>query len=115
MASIVQPKPLKHAPSGCGQQPQALHQKVSTCTSSTLSRKGKLTISDKDLRIFRRWEMAHALHRLMLAAGDLLASRLAHLGRVAPVVLARQHVHGALLGVDAGHAAAAVPSTCERC
>ena len=55
--------------------------------------------------------MAHAFHSLVLSASDLLASRLAHLRRVAPVILARQHVHWALLGVDAGHAAAAVPST----
>ena len=55
--------------------------------------------------------MAHTLHGLVLATSDLVASRLAHLRRVGPVVLARQHVHGTLLGVDAGHAAAAIPST----
>ena len=58
--------------------------------------------------------MAHALHSLVLAASNLLASRLAHLRRIAPVVLACEHVHGTLLSVDAGHAAAAVPSTCEN-
>ena len=58
--------------------------------------------------------MAHTLHRLVLATSDLVAGRLAHGRSVAPVVFARQHVHRALLGVDAGHAAAAVPSTCEN-
>jgi hypothetical protein len=54
--------------------------------------------------------VADAFHRLVLASRDFVASRLAHLRRVRPVVLACQHVHGALLGVDAGHAAAAVPA-----
>ena len=58
--------------------------------------------------------MAHAFHRLVLATRDLVASCLAHGRGVGPVVLARQHVHGALLGVDAGHAAAAVPTTWSR-
>jgi hypothetical protein len=74
-----------------------------------------LTVTNKDLRILGRREMTHAFHSLVLAASNLLASRLAHLRRVAPVILARQHVHGTLFGVDAGHAAATVPSTCENC
>jgi hypothetical protein len=106
---------LKHAPFGCDQQPQALHQR-SAITLSRHSQPSKqvLTVTNEDLRVLCRREMAHAFHRLVLAASDLLASRLAHLRRVAPVVLARQHVHGTLLGVDAGYAAAAVPSTCEN-
>jgi len=79
--------------------------------STLLPRKRILTVPNKDLWILRRWEMAHTFHRLVLAASDLLASRLAHLRCVAPVVLARKHVHGTLLGVNAGHAAAAVPAT----
>lgn len=70
-----------------------------------------LTVSNKHLRVLCRREMAHALHRLVLAASDLVASRLAHGRGIGPVVLAREHVHRALLGIDAGHAAAAVPST----
>lgn len=54
--------------------------------------------------------MAHALHGLVLAAGDLVARLLAHIRRVAPVVLARQHVYRALLGIDRRHSIAAVPS-----
>ena len=55
--------------------------------------------------------MAYAFHRLVLATCDLITSRLAHFRRVGPIVLACQHVHRALLGVDTGHAAAAVPAT----
>ena len=58
--------------------------------------------------------MTHTLHRLVLATSDFVASRLAHGRSVGPVVLAREHVHGALLGVDARHAAATIPSTCEQ-
>jgi hypothetical protein len=58
--------------------------------------------------------MAHALHRLVLATSDLIAGRLAHGRGVGPVVLAREHVYWAFLGVDAGHAAAAIPSTWSR-
>ena len=70
-----------------------------------------LTVANENFRVLCRREMAHTLHRLVLATGDLVASRLAHGRSVRPVVLARQHVHGALLGVNAGHAAATIPPT----
>lgn len=71
---------------------------------------GMLTVANEHFRVLCRREMAHAFHRLMLAASDLVAGRLTHLRRVGPVVLARQHVHRALLGVDAGHSATAIPA-----
>lgn len=68
-------------------------------------------IPNKHLRVFCRRKVAQARHRLVLAARNLIASLLAHLRSVAPVVLAGQHVHRALLGVDAGHATATVPAS----
>jgi hypothetical protein len=48
----------------------------------------------------------------MLATSNFVAGRLAHLQSIRPIVLARQHIHGTLLHVDAGHAAATVPAAC---
>lgn len=46
----------------------------------------------------------------MFGAFDLVRRLLRHVGCVGPVVLARQHVDGARVGVDVGNARAAVPA-----
>ena len=52
--------------------------------------------------ILRRREMAKPLHGLEICPLDLLGGCVAHLGRRAPVILARQEVYRALLDVDRG-------------
>ena len=59
-------------------------------------------------RVLRGGEVAQAGHALHHGALDLVGRLLAHVGRGAPVVLAREEVDGALLDVDAGHAVARV-------
>ena len=54
----------------------------------------------KDPRVLRRREVSETRHALMLRALDLVGGRLGHLRCVGPVVLACQHVDGALGGVD---------------
>lgn len=61
-------------------------------------------------RILRRREMAQVRHRLVHGTRDLVRRLLRHVGCVGPVVLARQHVHGAVLRVDGCDARAAVPA-----
>lgn len=59
--------------------------------------------SYKFLRIFCSREMAQTFHGLEVCAFDLVCCCLAHFGRGAPVVLARQEVDGTLFDVDAGY------------
>lgn len=68
-------------------------------------------IRHKPLRVLRRGEMSQALHRLMLSPRDLVRRFLRHFGRVGPVVLPCEHVHGACVGVDRSDARAAVPAS----
>ena len=64
---------------------------------------------NKPLRVLCSREMPQPLHRLALGIGDLIRCRLAHVGCVAPVVGACQHVDWTVL--DACHSVAAVPAT----
>ena len=64
----------------------------------------------KLLRILGGREMAQAGHGLVLRALDLVGRLLRHLGRVAPVVLAREHEHGARVGVDGRYSRSPVPA-----
>ena len=62
------------------------------------------------LGVLRRGEVAQARHGFVLGAGNLVRRLLPHLGRVGPVVLAREHVYRAAICVDAGDARAAIPA-----
>ena len=46
----------------------------------------------------------------MLRALDLIRRLLRHLGRIGPIILAREHVHRTRVRVDTCHARAAVPA-----
>lgn len=66
---------------------------------SSIDESATLTVAHKDAWIFRCREVAQALHGLMLAARNLVTSCLAHLWRIAPIVLSCEHVNWTFLGV----------------
>ena len=83
------------------------------CTVSVCDRlvsiKG-LTIANENSRILCSREMTKTFHGSMLATRYLVCRSLAHVWCIRPVVLARQHVDRARLGVNLGHPVTAIPS-----
>ena len=62
-------------------------------------------------RILGSWEVTEVWHRLVHRSGYLVRRLLSHLWGVRPIVLAGQHVYGAVLGIDRGYAGSSVPTS----
>lgn len=67
-------------------------------------------VRHKLCRVLCCGEMPQARHRLVHSTRYLVRRLLRHVGRIGPVVFAREHVHGTALCVDGRDAGSAVPA-----